>query len=171
MKKILIVIMVLFAGITGCRAAGPRPPIELPFAIHQAGASVSTELRIVKEQNYPFMLNFMFEENDNADRERVRKLIGYHGKDRQGHFIEPGIQIPLKITINVIDSVGERLFFEKEVLTMGMHGYGASHFTRKIDSIKLVPGLYRVTVQSLNDVPELVNTIVNLGVYLRESGK
>lgn len=172
MKKILVTIMTIFFCFTGCVAAGPRPPIELPFAVHQAGAAVSTELRIVEERSYPFHLKFMFNEKDRADQERVRKLVGYHQKDRNGKFTEPGIQIPLKITINIIDSSGERLFLEREVLTMGMDGGPAiNFFDREIDFIQLPPGLYRVMVQSLKDITELVNTKVILGIYLRQSGK
>ncbi|MDA8124875.1 MAG: DUF5625 family protein [Deltaproteobacteria bacterium] len=172
MKRILTIIMIILACLAGCRAAGPRPPIELPFVIHQAGTSVSTELRILEEREYPFMLKFMFRANDKADHERVRKLVGEYQKDRQGYFMKPGIQTPLKVTINVIDSSGERLFLEKEYMTMGMYsGPAANFYDRKIDFIKLTPGLYRVTVQSLKSTPELMNTEVILGIYSRQHGK
>src|ERR1035437_7872565 len=172
MKKILTVIMVMLVCFAGCVAAGPRPPIELPFAVHQAGATVSTELRIVERHKYPFFLVFMFNEKDRADQERVRKLVGYHQKDRHGKFIEPGIPIPSKITINIIDSSGERLFLKKEVLTMGMDsGPSINDFDRKVDLIELAPGLYRVTVQGLKDIPELKDTKVILGIYPRQRGK
>ena len=172
MKKILAVIMVMLFCFVGCVAAGPRPPIELPFAVHQAGAMVSTELRIVEGRKYPFELKFMYNEKDKADQERVRKLVGSWGVNKvTGKSIEPGIQIPLKITIHVIESSGERIFLEKEILVGDVHAHGINYFTRNIDRIQFPPGLYRVTVQSLKDIPELVNTKVILGIYLRQSGK
>jgi hypothetical protein len=173
MKKILTVIMTMLVCFAGCFAAGPRPPIKLFFAVHQSGATVSTELRVVEKHKYPFFLVFMFNEKDRADQERVRKLIGSGGKNKlTGKLVDPGIPIPLKITINVIDSSGERLFLEKEVLTMGMDsGPAINFFDRKVDLIELLPGLYRVTVQSLKDIPELMNTKVILCIYARQRCK
>ncbi len=171
MKKILTVIMIMIACFTGCATSNPfTPPIELPFAVHQKGATVSTRLQMLEERNYPFYLKFYYDEKDKADRGRVRKVAGGGGRDRYGKSAEPGIQIPLKITINIIDSSGERPFLEKEVLTAGIVSWNGS-FDRKIDNVKLAPGLYRVTVQSVKDIPELVNTKVTLGIYLRTSGK
>jgi hypothetical protein len=161
----------MIACFTGCAAADPlTPPIQLPFAVHQKGATVSTILQMLEERDYPFSLRFYYNEKDKADRGRVRKVVGGGGRDRYGKIVEPGIQIPLKITINILDSSGERPFLEKEVLTAGIISWNGS-FRRKIDNVKLAPGLYRVTVQSLKDVPELVNTKVTLGIYLRERGK
>jgi hypothetical protein len=172
MKKILAVVMIMFVCFTGCQAAGPRPPIELPFAVHQAGATVSTKLRILEVRSYPFALLFMFKENDKADRERVRKLVGYSEKNIvTGKYAEPGIPITLKLTISIIESSGEKIFLEKEFLIEGESGYSANYFERKIDFIRLSSGLYRVTVKTLKDVPELANTKVSLGIYPRQRGK
>jgi hypothetical protein len=151
----------------------PTPPFQLPFAIHQAGAIVSTKLWAKEKHEYPLFLVFMFNENDRADTERVRKLVGSGGYNKfTGKLVDPGIQIPLKITVNLIDSSGERLYLEKEVLTMGKSsGPSINFFDRKVGYIELLPGLYRVTVQSLKDIPELMDTKVILGIYLRERGK
>lgn len=153
----------LSSAIVGCYASGPRPPIELPFAVHQASATVSTELRIVDNYTYPYVLRFVYEEKNYADRERVRKLVGSGARNRlTGEFKEPGIQIPLKITVNVIDSSGERTFLEKEILTGGLDSFNSKYYERDIDrnQIRIPPGLYRVTVQSLKNIPELANTKV-----------
>jgi hypothetical protein len=150
----------------------PIPPFQLPFAIHQAGAIVSTKLWVKDSHTYPLFLDFMFNENDRVDKERVRKLVGSGGYNKfTGKLVDPGIQIPLKITVNLIDSSGERLFLEKEVLTEGVISWGGNVFSRKVGYIELVPGLYRVTVQSLKGVPELMDTKVILGISLRERGK
>ena len=171
MKKILTVIITMLVSIAGCTAAGPRPPIKLPFAVHQAGATVLTELRIVEERRYPFSLKFMYNEKDKADQERVRKLVGGHEKDKHGKLLEPGIPIPLKLTIDVIDSSGERTLLEKDVLAFGEYCHGINFFDRDYDLIQLSPGLYRVTVQSLKDIPELADTKVIFCIYPRLRGK
>lgn len=171
MKKILTIILIMLVCIIGCVAEGPKPPIMLPFSIHQAGATVSTELRIAEERRYPFSLKFMYNEKDQADRERVRKLVGAYEKDKHGNFIEPGVSTPLKLTISVIDSSGARPLLEKDISALGQEGHGNNFFDRDFDLVRLSPGLYRVTVQSLKDVPELVNTKVIFCIYPRRSGK
>jgi len=170
MNKILAVIITIFFCFVGCEAAGPRPPIELPFAVHQAGAAVSTELRIVKDREYPLYLKFMYNQKEHADQERVRKLIGSGRHTADGIFVEPGIPIPLKITVSIIESSGERILLEKEVLTKGETGHGVNYFDRKIGYIHLPQGLCRVKVQCSKDNPELVDTKVILGIYLLERG-
>jgi hypothetical protein len=169
MKKILAVIMVMFFCFAGCVAAGPRPPIELPFAVHQAGAMVSTELWIVENgpYKYPFDLKFIFNEKDKKDRERVLKLVGRYERDARGKLRQPGITIPLKLTITIIDSSGERLLLQKEVSVGPCYAYGHNDFLRRIDEdqIKMPPGLYRVTVQNLKDIPELADTKVFFTIY------
>jgi hypothetical protein len=168
MQKILAAIITMLACFTSCVAEGPRPPIELPFAVHQAGATVTTELRIVEKgpYNYPFNLNLLFNEKDGSDRDRVSKLAGSVGKNIvTGKSTEPGIPISLKVTISVIDSSGVQPFLEKEILVGDLNGYSASYFSREIDSIRLTPGLYRVTIQSLKDIPELANTKVIFAIH------
>jgi len=163
MKKMLTVVMAVIFCFTGCVATGPRPPIELPFAVHQAGATVMTELRIVDKYKYPFVLRFEYKEKDKADQERVRKLVGSGGRNKwTGKIIDPGIPIPLKLTISIIELSGERILSEKNVLALGEDAHGINYFERDIDrnQIKIPPGLYRVTVQSVKDIPELANTKV-----------
>jgi hypothetical protein len=172
MKKIITVIMIMLICFTGCATADPTtPPVELPFAVHQKGATVSTRLQMVEERNYPFNLKFYYNEKDKADEERVRKLVGGHQRDKYGKIVEPGIPIPLKLTISVIESAGEKIVLEKEILVGALYTRSIDNYTREIDLIHLTTGLYRVTVRSLKDIPELANTKVILGIYLRTSGK
>jgi hypothetical protein len=72
----------------------------------------------------------------------------------------------LKLTIRVIDPSGVQTFLEKEIMVGdGINSSAASHFSREIDIIKLEPGFYRITVQSLKDIPELANTKVVFAIY------
>ena len=168
MRKILTVISIILVCFTGCSAAGPRPPIELPFAVHQKGAAVTTDLRIVEKvpYKYPFILHLFFNEKDGLDLDRVSKLAGSHGKNiATGKSIEPGIPIHLKLTIKIIDSSGSKPYLEKEILVGDRISSGINHFSREIDYIQLTPGLYRVKVQSMKDIPELANTKVVFAIY------
>jgi hypothetical protein len=162
--------------ITGCEGSGkqkePTLPIKLPFAVHKAAATVSTELRIIEKREYPFFLIFMFNPQDRADEKRVRKLVGGLSINNfTGRNADPGIPISLKIVISTIDTSGERLLLEKEVVTEGSISYGSNSFDRLIGLIELAPGLYRVTVQSLKDIPELSGTEVILDISQRLRSK
>jgi len=84
-----------------------------------------------------------------------------------GKSIIPGIQIPLKITIHIIEPSVEKIFLEKEIFVGDVWAHGINYFTRETLSIQLPPGLYRVTVQSLKDIPELADTKVIFGIYYR----
>jgi hypothetical protein len=167
MKKILAIMMTMVACFTGCAAAGPRPPIRLPFAVHQTGATVSSEVRIVKNgaYRYPFFLIFPFK--DNEERERVRKLVGGPGRYKNGQFAEPGIPINLKITISIIEPSGERILSEQEVFTVGIEATDVHCFIREIEQHKfrMSPGLYRVTVENLKGIPEFADIKVVFVIY------
>jgi len=158
-KKMIILIQILLLCIAGCESS--NLPIELPFAAHKVGTSVSTELRIITDQKYYFSLMFMFNENDAKDRARVKKQAGEGGiYTLTGESITPGIPIPLKLKITTVDSSGERLFLEKQVCKGILSAEGSNHYIRDIDLIYLPQGRYRVSVQTLKDIPELADTKV-----------
>lgn len=142
----------------------PKPPLIVLFAIHKAGTVATTELRIVEHRIYYFDLRLGFKENDPEDKRRVRKLAGGFGRDKNGKLLDPGISIPLKLTINIVDSSGERLLLEKEIREEEMYAYGTDAYLKKISRIALKPGYYRISVESLEDIPELSKTSVSLGI-------
>jgi len=183
MKKRFVGIMVVLFCFMACAgdAPGPKPPIELPFAVHQEGATVSTEVRIVKKfpyefifafpwivksepGSYQFMLTFPF--SNNEERDRVEKVIGGSGwNTRTGNLTDPGVPIQVKVTVRIIEPAGERILEEREVTTRGLDAWNPKRLKRRIGFFKLLPGLYRVTVINLKGAPEFKNIRVLLGIY------
>ena len=183
MKKRFVGIMVVLFCFMACAGGepGPKPPIELPFAVHQEGATVSTEVRIVKKfpyelsiafpwivksepGSYQFMLTFPF--SNNEERDRVEKVIGGSGwNTRTGNLTDPGVPIQVKVTVRIIEPAGERILEEREVTTKGIQAGNPEHLKRRIGFFKLLPGLYRVTVTNLKGAPEFKNIRVLLGIY------
>jgi len=183
MKKRFVGIMVVLFCFMACAgdAPGPKPPIELPFAVHQEGATVSTEVRIVKKfpyefifafpwivksepGSYQFMLTFPF--SNNEERDRVEKVIGGSGwNTRTGNLTDPGVPIQVKVTVRIIEPAGERILEEREVTTKGIQAGNPEHLKRRIGFFELLPGLYRVTVINLKGAPEFKNIRVLLGIY------
>lgn len=164
-----IALMAALPWLSACAnsAQPPKPPLSLPFEVQKAGSKVETELQIVEDKEYRFTLLFLYKENDEEDRARVRKLAGGQGVDKNFKLIEPGIPISLKVKINIIDSTGERTMFEQEVSELSLSGWGSGRFSKRIIYLTLKPGHYRVSIETLKDVPELLGTsvIFQIGFY------
>ena len=137
----------------------PRPPIALPFMVQVEGSKIQTELQVVEHREYIFSLEFKFKENDAADRARVKKLVGEDGQDKNG---DPGIPTPLKLTINAIDTTGEKPILEREFSELRLRSWGGDSFDKHIAYVTLQPGRYRISALSLKGAPELVGTPVAL---------
>lgn len=139
----------------------PTPPLTLPFEVQRTGSKVETELFVVDHREYSFSLKFGFKENDGEDRARVKKLVGDDGQFKNG---DPGISTPLRIKINLIDASGDKPLFEQEISVLRLRSWGGNGFDKHIAYVVLKPGHYRVSVESLKDVPELVGTPIAFGI-------
>lgn len=147
----------------------PKPPVSLPLAVHQAEQTASTDIRVVEDRTYLFLLEFKFNENDRADRARVDRLVGGYRKDKNGMLIDPpGIAIPLHLEIRASDAVGEeKVLFGQQVSVGLKYSWGAGSFNRLIGNIRLIPGHYRISVRNLSDHPELQGTPVFFVIGIR----
>ncbi|MHB8138021.1 MAG: DUF5625 family protein [Smithellaceae bacterium] len=172
MKKIFLAIITTLICFTACNAASPELPIKLPFEVHKAGAVVMSDLHVKKTHSYWFDLTFLHNASDDeAEQERVKKLVGSAMKNKEGKQIEPGIAIPIKITINVMDTSGVRNVVEKELLVGEMFAGGAGGYRREIGYIKIPAGKCRITFQSMKDIPELANRKIILGIRYQARAK
>lgn len=164
-KLLLFAVLILlpFPWFSACAkdAQPPKPPLTLPFAVQKAGSKVETDLRIVEYRPYYFSLRFNFKEGDRADRARVKELVG----DNEEYGGDHGVPTPLKLKISVIEPAGEREIVDKEVSDLRLWSWGGDNFDKHIDYIKLKPGIYRVSIESLHDAPELVGTPTVLVIY------
>ncbi len=155
-KQWLLVILALLPWLSGCAQTGqlPKPPISLPFEIQKAGSRVEMDIRIVSAIEYRFSLLYLYNQNDPLDIQRVRKLAGYANLDK------PGVPVLLRLNIRLVDSTGKKLILEQDVSDIRVVAAGAGSYTKKIIYLNLAPGHYRVSIESLKDVPELIGTPV-----------
>lgn len=168
-KWLTAAIITLIPWITACadRMQSHKLPLSLPFEV-KAGSKVETKLQIEDHREYIFSLRFDYKENDLNDRARVKKLVGDDGQRKDG---DPGIPTPLKLKILAIDAAGERLIHEQNIPLLRLRSWGTGHFSRHIAYIKLKPGNYQVSVESLKDAPELAGTPIalNIGFYAKST--
>ena len=137
----------------------PKPPLSVPFSVQKMGSKVETELQIVEHRSYFFDLQLMFKETE-EDRKRVRKLAGDVMIDKNGKAIEPGVPIVLKFKVSEIDTSGEALILEQKFADLKLVSSSANSFNKRIATVILKPGKYRVSVESLKSIPDLVGTPV-----------
>ena len=166
--------MALIGGLAlGCSSVGrtsaPRvPPITLPFPLQKAGARIEIDVRIVEDRSYRFVLMFMFKTPE--ERKRIFDLVGgpYNDTDIKGRLVRPGVTVPIHLTVRTIRSgKPDELLRDERYLTEGREAYSANAFYRFFGSIGLEPGQYRVTVETLQDVPELAGVETNFHFYSR----
>ena len=157
----------------GCGSLGltsaPRvPPITLPFPLHKAGARIETDIRIVEDRSYRFVLMFMFKTPE--ERKRISELVGgsYITTDLKGRPVRPGVTVPIHLTVRAIrNGKPDELLRDERYLTEGSEGFSANAYYRFFASIGLEPGLYRATAETLQDVPEFADVESNFHIYSR----
>ena len=166
--------MALIGGLAlGCSSVGgtggPRvPPITVPFPLHKAGARIEIDVRIVEDRSYRFVLMFMFKTPE--ERKRISDLVGgpYNDTDIKGRLVRPGVTVPIHLTVRTIrNGKPNDLLRDERYLAEGREGFSANSFYRFFASIGLEPGLYRVTAETLTDVPELASVESHFYFYSR----
>ena len=157
----------------GCTSVGQTgvsrvPPITLPFPVHKAGARVETDVRIVEDRSYRFILMFMFKTPE--ERKRISELVGgsYIETDLKDRPVRPGVTVPIRLTVRSMRN-GEphELLRDERYLTQASEGFSANSYYRFFASIGLTPGQYRVTVETLRDVPEFAGVEAKFFIYSR----
>jgi len=164
MQTPLILMLVTLPLLSACKADDglPMPPIILPFEVQLAGAKIETDFRIEEQRKYSFELEFRFK--NQTDRERVAKLVG-HPRDEA-----MGVAIPLRIRVTRIAAEKVKIL-DKEISQPTLTGFTADKFIKVIDSIQLPPGYYRVSIESLKDIPVLQGTQIEFAIVRAYIGK
>lgn len=145
-------------------------PLILPFAVHKADETVSAEVNISNDRVYPFAMSFGFNEHDATDKARVRNLVGEYEQDKGGQLRKPGLEIPLRVQINLLQAAGKTPLVDQTVMVGRKYGQGVGSFRREVGVIRLTPGRYEIRTQSLFDHPELEHTAVTLEMRDRTRG-
>lgn len=164
-RRRFLMLLVVMPFLSACRASDdlPKPPLSLPFEIQKAGNKVEIKLRVVERRHYLFNILLMYKEGDQVDRARVRKLAGAYDMDKSGKLIEPGVPIQLRFKIYSIEAEEERTLLENTILQseeIRTISHSATSFNKQFAVVDLKPGHYRISVESLKDVPELIGTPV-----------
>ncbi|WP_291987229.1 DUF5625 family protein [Candidatus Accumulibacter sp. ACC007] len=142
----------------------PTPPLTWPLDMQKSGDKIDAKFRVVDHREYSLGLEFGFMNDNQEDRERVRKLVGDDGQFING---DPGVPTPLRVKILEIRESGDKPFFEQELQISRLRSWTGNTFVKHIAYVRLNPGNYRVRVESLKDVAELAGMplFFSIGFY------
>lgn len=175
----LFLITVLFLlTLVGCATAPYYPPV--PFAVQHAGASMVQDVKLVHDRNYELFLRY-YHKNDIEDSNRIRRLTGsgMYRRDVSGELVpvNDGVPVYLELKITGLDEAVKGFYFEEKLFAGAMIGGGIEwvngrankdtdkeYIDRIIKRIRLKRGLYRITLKSLQDIPELEG--VSIAFYI-----
>lgn len=157
-RQLVIVMLVFLPWLTACTKS------DFPFEAQKARNAIEVKLWVLEHRSYVFNLRFMYKEEDLEDRLRVKKLVGEYNRDNDGKLIEPGIPILLRLKIDVNDDSGLRPMLDREISELMRTGHGSDFYDKEIAAVILKPGHYRIMVESVHDVPELIGTPVMLHI-------
>ena len=143
---VLFAVLALF-GLASCSDEPklPKPPFETPVNLSHKGVVADFDIRVPKHRIYLFRMRFEYPEEDRAKRERVRRLVGDYGRDKNNNLIEPGILTPIKLTI----FKGESFIYQRIIKDPETYAHGSGYFAKLIGHCDLTRGKYRFVLESL----------------------
>ena len=138
----------LFAvfGLTSCNLSNqpklPKPPFKTPVNLSHKGVVADFDIRVPKHRIYYFRMRFEYPEEDRAERERVRKLVG--------ELHEPTlVSTPVKLTIYEKQAQNEQIVYQKMIEDSETSGAGSNYYAKTIGHCDLKRGKYRFVLESL----------------------
>ena len=149
-------LFVLFAmfGLTSCNFGNqpklPKPPFKVPVDLSRKGVVADFDIRVPKHRIYLFRIRFYYPGEDQAERERVRNIIGDAARDKDNNLTRPGILTPVKLTIYKKQAQGEQIMYQKTENPYLISGGGSTgSFAKTIGACDLKRGEYRFVLESL----------------------
>ena len=171
---VLLALLALF-GLASCsnKPKLPKPPFKTPINLSYKGVVADFDIRIPLHRIYDFEIHFEYPEEDRAERERVRRLVGDYGRDKDNNLIEPGILTPIKLTIFKEQNQGELMIYQRIIKDPETYGYGSNFYFKDIGHCDLKRGKYRFVLESLEQPQEYASIptafIVTFESFLVES--
>jgi hypothetical protein len=170
---LFLITILLSSIIVGCATAPIYPSV--PFAVHKAGTTISQDVKLVHDLTYELYLRYYHKGGE--DSKRVVRLAGsgYYHKDEAGKLIpvNDGIPVYLELKIEGLDEAVKGFDFEEKLFVGFVVAGGIewvdgkqnkdtdkAYLDRIIKRIRLKPGLYRITLKSLRDIPDLEGTSI-----------
>ena len=152
---LLFAVLALFA-LASCsdKPKLPKPHFETPVNLSHEGVVADFNIRITNHDIYHFDISFEYPQEDQAERERVRKLVG--------GLNEPKVLLtPVKLTIYKKQTQNEQIFYQKIIKDLETYAFGSGYFAKRIGHCDLKRGKYRFVLESLAQPQEYASIPTN----------
>jgi len=159
--KVLIITLV-FSWLTACDTSRS----DISFEVQKKGSKVEIEYRVILPKYYFFRLDFLHNKGDRQDRDRVKRLVGGFIKENGEWVQKPGVPFSLRLKIDKLEGAGSKQVFDENIFDSTKISIQENSFGKIIAVVPLKPGVYRFTIESLKDVPELNGTPVLFNFYI-----
>lgn len=160
-----VAVAISLLALTACARSSDalKLPAIVPISLGESGDILTKTIVVVDHHIYYFSLRFSYKENDQADRARVKGLIGGNEIDKEGKPLNPGLPTPVWLGVYAVDAGREIEVFTKEVDPI-LTSWGGDHFRKVIGFTELKPGRYVVRLRLLRAAQEFNGTPVALGI-------
>ena len=152
---VLFAVLALFA-LASCsdKPKLPKPPFETPVNLSREGVVADFNLRVPKHRIYHFEIRFEYPEGDQAERERVQKLVG--------GLNEPEVlSTPVKLTIYKKKTQNEQITYQKTIESPKSTSAASNFYAKNIGHCDLKRGKYRFVLESLAQPQEYASIPTN----------
>ncbi len=141
--SVLLALLALFA-LTACNGKWwlPKPPFRTPVDLAREGVVADFDIRVTRHDLYLFGFRFKFPAKDQAERERVGKIVG--------DSFEPAlVPAPVKLTIFKKQAQDEQIYYQKTIEKPAITSYSSDSFGARLGHCDLPRGKYRFVLESL----------------------
>lgn len=141
-------------------------PNFVPVDLSKTGVVADLKFKVKTEFPYRYMIEFTLLNEDPAEKERLRKLVGSNVPNKQGNSSEPRIPTPLRLKIFAACPMKG----DVEILSMSSDpilwswGAGGNIFRKRIDEQILPPGNYRAQLINERASPEFSISSVSFNI-------
>ena len=120
----------------------PKPPFGTPVDLSSGGVVADFKIRVTQHRHYNFIIRFRYPEEDRAERERVRKIVG-------GLHEPTPVPIPVKLMIFKKQAQNEQMVYRITVEDPDTYSASSNDFGKELGYCDLSPGEYRFVLESL----------------------
>ena len=120
----------------------PKPPFKVPIDLSHKGVVADFDIRVLKHRIYHFELSFEYPEEDRAERERVRKIVGSLHEATL-------VSTPVKLTIFKKQVQNEQIIYQIIIEDPDTYSASSNDFGKELGHCDLTRGKYRFVLESL----------------------
>ncbi|MBX7230213.1 MAG: hypothetical protein K1X48_11500 [Burkholderiaceae bacterium] len=154
-----------------CTACASDTSVVTPFPLGKEGARVTAEVQVKERLIYAATLRYTYKEDDATERVQQWKLAGGSTRSTSGKWIEPCAELELRVKIRQLDPPADQPLAEKTVKRPCLSSWGANSLNSELFAVKLAPGRYEFSVESLAPAPAFTGARTSLYVGRAYRGK